>query len=210
MEFVVFGDGADEAMEQLEGYGYIKGMLPEVTRKEGMEPSEEDADAFFRLLGKKSFNPTNKPEKIPGGFIIRGENMLDNGDALVKVIDEALKESPLKDKLYYYYMKDPTLVTEQQFENDDFENPVIVLTGNDLTPTTNRFVKPIVTALGGLSIASFAVATCLATNMEMDLEVMETMTSPLVFSILGVMIAHEFMHQLVALKDKVCYIELLL
>ena len=72
-------------------------------------------------------NPTNKPEKIPGGFIIRGENMLDNGDALVKVIDEALKESPLKDNLYYYYIKDPTLVTEQQFENDDFEKCGVIV-----------------------------------------------------------------------------------
>jgi len=38
----------------------------------------------------------------------------------------------------------------------------------------------------------------------MDVELMKTMISPLLFAVLGTQIAHELMHQLVALKDKVC------
>lgn len=203
VEFVVFGN-SDETIEKIQGSGYIKGMLPEVTRKEGKSPTEEDAMIFFKeVLGKKTFNPTNKPERIPGGFLIRGQNTFDSGDDLIKALDSKLKESSVADKVYYYYIKDPSLVTEQQFEQGDFENPVIIITGNDLSPTTNPFVKPIVTAFGGLSIASFAVAVCLATDMKMDLDIVESMASPLVLSVLGTQVAHEAMHQLVAFKDKV-------
>jgi hypothetical protein len=205
VEFVVFGN-SDDTIEKIEGAGYIKGMLPEVTRKEGKGPTEEDAMIFFKeVLGKKTFNPTNKLERIPGGFLIRGQNTLENGEDLVKALDSKLKASSVADKLYYYYIKDPTLVTEQQFEQGDFENPVIIITGNDLSPTTNPFVKPVVTAFGGLSVASFAVAVCLATDMKMDLDVLESMASPLVFAVLGTQLAHEAMHQLVAFKDKVSF-----
>eukprot|EP00557_Chaetoceros_sp_GSL56_P003532 CAMPEP_0176489474 /NCGR_PEP_ID=MMETSP0200_2-20121128/7308_1 /TAXON_ID=947934 /ORGANISM="Chaetoceros sp., Strain GSL56" /LENGTH=850 /DNA_ID=CAMNT_0017886619 /DNA_START=116 /DNA_END=2668 /DNA_ORIENTATION=+ len=202
VEFVVFGN-SDDTIQKIQGSGYIKGMLPEVTRKDGKGPTEEDAMVFFKeVLGKKTFNPTNKPERIPGGFLIRGQNTFDNGEDLIKALDSKLKVSSVADKLYYYYIKDPSLVTEQQFEQGDFENPVIIITGNDLSPSTNPFVKPIVTAFGGLSIASFAVAVCLATDMKMDIDLLESMASPLVFSVLGTQLAHEAMHQLVALKDK--------
>jgi hypothetical protein len=135
--------------------------------------------------------------------LIRGQNAFDSGEELIKALDSKLKESSVADKVYYYYVKDPSLVTEQQFEQGEFENPVIIITGNDLSPTTNPFVKPIVTAFGGLSIASFAVAVCLATDMKMDLDKVESMASPLVLSVLGTQVAHEAMHQIVAYKDKV-------
>ena len=224
VEFVVFGSGDEMSNLDLEmqmgntnaqkegaAYTFIQGILPDVTRKDGQAPTEEDAMEFFRLLGKKTFNPRNKPEKIPGGYVIRGENSFASGEELVKALDAKLKESDVNstttrigDKLYYYYMKDPTVVTQEQFELGDYEKPVIVLTGKDLSPTTNRFVKPVVTALGGFSMASFAVAVCLSTDLNMDVDVMQTMTSPLLFAVLGTQVAHESMHQLVALKDKVC------
>lgn len=205
VEFVVFGNG-DESTEMLadmEAVNYVKSLLPEVMRKEGEAPSEEDAMTFFsEVLSKKNFNPTSKPESIPGGFIIRGDNTLKNGDELVKVLDAKLKESSVANKLNYYFMKDPSVVTQDKFEADDFELPVIVLTGPDISPDTNRFVKPIVTVLGGISIASFAVATCLSTDLNMDIDLVETMTAPLVCSMLGTQVAHEAAHQIVALKDK--------
>ena len=207
VEFVVFGTGEEETAEERESANYVRNLLPEVTRKEDQAPSEEDAMAFFsEVLGKKTFNPSSKPESIPGGFVIRGENNLKNGDDLVKALDAKLKASSVLNKLNYCYMKDPTAVTQEQFEADDFELPVIVITGPDLSPDTNRFVKPVVTAFGGLSIASFAVATCLSTDLEMTPELVESMTSPLVFAMLGTQVAHEAAHQIVAFKDKVCWL----
>ena len=206
VEFVVFGNGeeSDMMLEDIEAVNYVKALLPAVTRKEDQAPSEEEAMSFFReVLGKNTFNPTNKPESIPGGWVIKGDNSMENGDALVKALDSKLKESSVADKLNYYFMKDPSLVTKERYESDDFENPVLVITGPDISPDTNRFVKPGVTALAGLALASFSVATCLSTDLKMDVEMVETMTTPLVFSILGTQIAHEAAHQIVALKDKV-------
>ena len=206
VEFVVFGNGeeSDMMLEDIEAVNYVKALLPAVTRKEDQAPSEEEAMSFFReVLGKNTFNPTNKPESIPGGWVVKGDNSMENGDALVKALDSKLKESSVADKLNYYFMKDPSLVTKERYESDDFENPVLVITGPDISPDTNRFVKPSVTALAGLALASFSVATCLSTDLKMDVEMVETMTTPLVFSILGTQIAHEAAHQIVALKDKV-------
>jgi len=209
VEFVVFGNEDDgKFMEEIEGAGYVQSMLPEVTRKEGQAPSEEDAMVFFGILGKNTFNARSKPERIPGGFIIRGENKLENGNDLVKALEAKFKESSIADKMNFYYIKDPTAVSQEKFEEGDFENPVIMLTGTDLSPDTNRLAKPVVTALGGISIASFAVAVCLSTDLKMDVDMVEKMTSPLVFSILFTQVAHEAAHQIVALKDKVSWLML--
>eukprot|EP00558_Chaetoceros_sp_UNC1202_P010603 CAMPEP_0197234186 /NCGR_PEP_ID=MMETSP1429-20130617/1990_1 /TAXON_ID=49237 /ORGANISM="Chaetoceros sp., Strain UNC1202" /LENGTH=863 /DNA_ID=CAMNT_0042692531 /DNA_START=24 /DNA_END=2615 /DNA_ORIENTATION=- len=207
VEFVIFGnseDGSSATMEEIQNAGHIKSLLPEVTRKEGQAPLEEDVDEFFKTLGKKTFNPTNKPERIPGGYIIRGDNRLKNGNELVKAIRKRLqeKESGLGEKLNFYFVRDPTIATEEDYQTDNFETPVLILTGTDLTPDTNRFVKPAVTSLGALSVVSFSVAVCLSTDLNMDAATMESMTGPLLFSIVGTQIAHEAAHQIVALKDK--------
>ena len=85
------------------------------------------------------------------------------------------------------------------------EQPLLLVTGPDLSPDTNRLVKPIITALGGFSIASFGLAVCLSTESATPESIYwaEEMVSPLLFALLGTQIAHEVAHQLVAVKDKV-------
>ncbi len=206
VEFVVFGNADQGSLDlgDLETAAYVKSVLPSIVTREENTPAEEDVDVFFsEVLSQKTFNPTNKPEKIPGGYIIRGENKLESGEALVSALEKSLDESSVAGRLNFYYMKDPTPATEEEFERDLFELPVLVVSGTNLFPTTNRFVKPGVTALGGLSIASFAVAVCLATDLNMDLDYMEELTGPIVFAIISTQIAHEMAHQIVGLKDKV-------
>lgn len=203
VEFVLYNDNDEE--ERIEGAGYVKSLLPAVTRKEGQAPTLDDVNAFFaEALGRKTFNPISKPEKIPGGYVIRGENRLKNGDELVSALDEALQASSVAGKMQVFYIKDPTLVTEEQFETDTMEQPLLLVTGPDLSPDTNRFVKPIITALGGFSIASFGLAVCLSTESATPESIYwaEEMVSPLLFAVLGTQIAHEAAHQLVAVKDK--------
>ncbi len=209
VEFVVFGNADQGSLDlgelgDLETAAYVKSVLPSIVTRDENTPSAEDVDAFFsEVLSQKTFNPTNKPEKIPGGYIIRGENKLDSGEALVSALEKSLDKSSVAGRLNFYYMKDPTPATEEEFERDLFELPVLVVSGTNLFPTTNRFVKPGVTALGGLSIASFAVAVCLATDLNMNLDYMEELTGPIVFAIISTQIAHEMAHQIVGLKDKV-------
>eukprot|EP00551_Chaetoceros_affinis_P010571 CAMPEP_0203669702 /NCGR_PEP_ID=MMETSP0090-20130426/5997_1 /ASSEMBLY_ACC=CAM_ASM_001088 /TAXON_ID=426623 /ORGANISM="Chaetoceros affinis, Strain CCMP159" /LENGTH=895 /DNA_ID=CAMNT_0050534435 /DNA_START=443 /DNA_END=3130 /DNA_ORIENTATION=+ len=209
VEFVVFGDGQNddfmaEAMESLEGDNYVRSMLPAVMRKEGNKLTQADADAFFsEVLGRKTFNPISKPEAIPGGYIIRGENKLKSSDELVAAMEKALEKSSVAGKVVPYYIRDPTLVTEEQFETNTFELPVVMITGPDISPDTNRFVKPFVTVLGGLCVASFSLAVCFANqDAVQDPLWLEEMASPLIISILMTQVAHEAAHQVVAFKDK--------
>ena len=210
VEFVVFGNENDDliadSMELLENDNYVRSMLPPVTRKDGNTPSKEVADAFFsEVLGRNTFNPISKPEPIPGGYIIRGENTLKSNDALVTAMEEALAKSSIAGKVQPYLIRDPTSITEEQFETNTFELPVVLITGTDLTPETNRLVKPLVTLLGGVCVASFSLAVCFGNEGAMKDPVwLEQMSSPLVISILGTQIAHEAAHQIVAFKDKVC------
>lgn len=206
IEFVLYGDGEEDGGgAKIEGTGYVKSLLPAVTRKMGQTPALDDVNVFFsEVLGKKTFNPFSKPERIPGGYVIRGENKLKTSDDLVSSLDEALQSKSLVNKMQVFYIKDPTLVTEEQFETDTMEQPLLLVTGPDLSPDTNALVKPIVTALGGVSIAAFGIAVCLATESAIPetLYWSEEMVAPLLFAVIGTQIAHEFAHQLVGLKDK--------
>jgi len=206
VEFVVFGDADDQQLvsEAMENDGYVRSMLPASTRKEFNTPPTEVVDAFFtEVLGRKTFNPTSKPEVIPGGYIIRGENKLKTYDELMIAIEEALEKSSVAGKLQPYVIRDPTAVTEDQFQTNTFELPVIMVTGKDVTPDTNRFVKPLITAFGGLSIAAFSLAVCFSTqDVSVDPIWVEEMVTPLVMSIILTQVAHEASHQIVAWKDK--------
>mmetsp|Transcript_16099 Transcript_16099/g.24126 ORF Transcript_16099/g.24126 Transcript_16099/m.24126 type:complete len:866 (-) Transcript_16099:22-2619(-) len=206
VEFVVFGnaeDGGSLDLGDLEGAAYVRSLLPSIVTNDKQTPSKGDVDAFFsEVLTKKNFKPRNKPELVPGGYIIRGENMMKTGDELVSALEEKMKTSSVAGKLNFYFIKDPTPITQEDFDSDMFELPVLMVSGTNLFPTTNRFVKPVVTALGGISIASFAVAVCLSTDLSMDLNLVEEMTGPLVFAVISTQIMHELAHQVVALKDE--------
>lgn len=203
VEFVVFGD--EDTMLDFDGAGarYVESLLPKVTRKEGQSPSEEDVNVLFtKVLGRRNFNPTSKPEKIPGGYIIRGENKLKDGDELIAAIEKELSKTSVSGKMDIFYVRDPTLITDEQFENESYELPVIMVLGRDFSPDTNALVKPIVSIFGGLSISAVAVSTCLSTNLNMDMNTLEDMTGTLTLALIGTQIAHEAAHQIVAIKDK--------
>ena len=59
---VFFGSG-DVTVNicDMEGAGFLQGMLPDVTRRKGQAPMEKEAIEFLQFWGKKMFNPTNKP-----------------------------------------------------------------------------------------------------------------------------------------------------
>ena len=72
---------------------FVRNILPEVTRKDGVK--EEYIDVLYSdVLGKNVFNPNGKPENVPGGFIIRGEGKVkpidgkDYGDVLIDALDK--------------------------------------------------------------------------------------------------------------------------
>lgn len=229
-----------DADDFVETAGYVRSMFPECTRKPESTPSEEDVEKFFsECLGKATFNPTCKPESVPGGFLIRGENRCkgrtttgdvddeeeeNRGDALVEALDEALSSSSVASELRYHYVRDPTPASEEQIETGDVETPVLYVTGIDVSPDTNGWVKPTISILGLLAICSFALGTFAFNEIvanrlneaanavsaggtgaadDASLTWLKDLASPVALSVLGIQLAHELGHWFVAIKDKI-------
>ena len=203
-------------IEIAEVNAFVRNLLPEVTRKEGVK--EEYIDLFCSdVLGKDVYNPTGKPENIPGGFIIRGEGKVrpiegkDYGDVLIDTLDKKMAKTSLAGKIQAYYMLDPTPPTGEEILNEEDEQPLILVTNADISPTTDALVKPTVTFLGLASIAIFALGS-FSLNEDMMNQLSQTpdgfdgiydLSLPLALAILSTQLVHEAGHVIFAFKDGV-------
>jgi len=208
---------------------YMQELLPSVTRKFGAAPSEEDVDVFFKeVFGKRTFNPVKKPQAVPGGYIIWGENKLpsndvvgDNKDStpsssssssrndeLVALLQEELdtKESltEIKDRLQFYYMVDPTSTNEEMIDlGEEYDSPVLYVTGRDIEPDTNKLVKLGVSLLSGVLAAGFAAGLLGGGSGAEGGEVVKFQETlgMVIAALLLPQFAHEIAHRVVAFKD---------
>ena len=202
MELVLFDD--DENADVTPESSYVKSLFPQVTRKFGYKPTKEDMDVLYtKVLGRNTFNPTQKPQSIIGGYIIRGENKKKSSDQLISVINEELIKIGLAERLRVYYIRDPNPITEEQVEYDMVEVPVLMVTGADISPETFPILKQCVSVGGLLAVAAYAVGSAPLDTSNIDLGVVDTAISPLFLAMFVPQIIHEFSHQIVAFKDNV-------
>lgn len=203
-------------MDIAEVNAFVRNLLPEVTRKEGVK--EEYIDEFCsNVLGKDVFNPTGKPENVPGGLIIRGEGKVkpvdgkDYGDVLIDALDKKMAKTSLVGKIQAYYILDPLPPSGEDILNEEDEQPLILVTNADISPTTGALVKPGVSFLGLTSIAIFALGS-FSFNEDMMNQLSQTpggfdnlydLSLPLALAILSTQLAHEAGHVIFALKDGV-------
>jgi hypothetical protein len=198
---------------------FVRNILPEVTRKDGVK--EEYIDVLYSdVLGKNVFNPNGKPENVPGGFIIRGEGKVkpidgkDYGDVLIDALDEKMATSSIAGKVQIYYILDPTPPSGEDIMNEEDETPLLLVTNSDISPTTDALVKPTVTFLALASIAIFALGS-FSFNEDLMNQLSDTegfgglydLSLPLALAVLSTQIAHEAGHLVFALKDGVSTIE---
>lgn len=209
-------DYFQEDQEFTETSRYVMSLLPEATRKESDTPTDDDIDTFFKTCcGKKTFNAVSKPERIPGGVLIRGENMMKTADEMIATMEEKLSLQPtIKDKLQIFFIRDPTPIPENAVETDVFESPLLIVTGKDVSPTTNGFVKPLVSTLGMISLGAFALGaysfnsnivdqlTQDVDNGNSDITWLTDLATQIFVTIAATQLAHEIAHQFVAFKDK--------
>jgi len=205
---------------------YMQELLPSVTRKFGAAPSEEDVDVFFKeVLGKRTFNPVKKPQAVPGGYIIWGENKLplndvvgankdstsssSRSDELVALIQEELdtEESltEIKDRLQFYYMVDPTSTNEEMIGlGEEYDSPVLYVTGRDIKPNTNKLVKPGVSLLSGVLVVAFAAGLLNGGSGAEGGEAVkfQEMLGMVIAALFLPQFAHEVAHRVVAFKDE--------
>jgi len=210
----IFGDmGFDlnEDPESRQLRRFMESGFPRTTRKDGAAPTQDDVDYFFNVIldAKNVFNPTSKPERIPGGFIIRGQSKLKDEADVVEAIDNAFIRSDLAENYNFFYVRDPTPEALEDME-DFFGKPVLLLMGKDMAPETNRLILTFTSSLSLLLIFLFALGSFASNEVivnrlqeanavgDYDLEWFNGVFAPLLFPIIGILGVHEAAHLFVA------------
>ena len=109
------------------------------------------------------------------------------------------------------YQLDPTPASGEEILNEEDEQPLILVTNADISPTTGVLVKPGITFLGLASICIFALGS-FSFNEEMMNQLSQTpegfdglydLSLPLALAMLSTQLAHEAGHLIFALKERV-------
>ena len=147
-----------EVMNQTTVDRTIESFYPKCTRKEnGIEPTNAQVQSLATdVLPGAKFSATSKPEKVLGGYIIKGENRNENGDDLIAAIDRGLERSNLAEKMTVLYVPDFTFVAELDEAGEmgmvsvDFEQypAILYVTGPDIVRERQRFLLSVTSALG--------------------------------------------------------------
>ena len=210
----LFGDNEPKSRED----NYVENMLPKQTRKEGAGPTEMDIQTFIEdVLDINTFTvPSKRGEKVPGGFILRGSPRMEDLDMMIEAIDERLSRSSIADKVEFFYISDPTPVSDDQMMSGMDRDPVLFVCGRDLSPTANPLITSSVSLitlffLFSLSSAFFTFNESIMAHFEADqaagfptdLDWLFPLIEPLFFSMIGVQFVHEAAHKLVAISKGV-------
>jgi hypothetical protein len=198
----------------------IASLYPKCTRKdESTEPTEAQVQQLMTdILPKAKFSTTAKPEKVSGGYIIRGTNRYENGDELIEAIDAQLAKSSLGDKMTILFTKDFTVFGEPEVFDDGVNlselDPILYILGPDIVRESRRAWLSVTTGLGlstcwYLSLYPFLLNPTLSTRVEEELALVDAgmtpdlswltdLSLPLFVTFLGIQLAHEAGHRLVA------------
>jgi membrane-associated protease RseP (regulator of RpoE activity) len=172
------------------------------------------------VLPKTGFNTNAPPVEVFGGYLIRGDSKVENGDDLIDAIDASLAKSPqLRDKFTITYIKDITGVmgvSDVEFEQAMMTTlpRALYVMGPDVTRERNRLALTVTSALGiatswYLSIYPFLLnptfmkraeeQVALAdASMAYDLTWLTDLSIPLFATFLGLQLAHEAGHRVTA------------
>lgn len=157
---------------------YLEEFFPAIALLEDGRPSPEDVDRFVTDClsgstgGNKIFMVTSKPERVIGGYYIRGtnqfkfdeENSVTANDRLVQEVSRRLEEHPtLKDKIEFYYILNPSPPTDEEIELEVNLDPLFVVTTKDpktMYHPAAGITKTTVSLLGLVSTFFFSLGSC--------------------------------------------------
>ena len=141
-----------------------------------VRPSLSDVDLFvsdcLTPQGNRPFMVTSKPERVLGGYYVRGTNQLgfdekdsvSANDRLIQEVSKRLENHPtLKDKIEFYYILDPTPPTDEELELEVGLNPLFLITAKDpkkMYGLSSPLTKTAISISGLLSTFLFSVGSC--------------------------------------------------
>uniref|UniRef100_A0A7S3P6Y7 Peptidase M50 domain-containing protein n=1 Tax=Amphora coffeiformis TaxID=265554 RepID=A0A7S3P6Y7_9STRA len=199
--------------------GTIDQFYPKCTRKEGMEPTEAQVKQLMtEVLPKAKFTTTAKPEKVAGGFVVRGNSRYDNGDELIEAIDKHLAKTSLSDKMTVLYTRDFTVFVEDGLDDGIPDlatlDPILYVVGPDIVREPRRVWLSLTSGLGlatcwYLSLYPFLLNPGIASRVDEELALVDAgmtpdlswltdLSVPLFVTFVGIQIAHEIGHRLAA------------
>jgi hypothetical protein len=208
----------------------IETLYPKCMRKEDLdEPTMAQIQMLFgTVLPQAKFTSTSKPEKVLGGYVIRGSHRYENADELIEALDKEIAKANLADKMTVFHTPDFTVFA--QAEEDDFDldlfdpeeqPPILYVTSSDIARDRQRFLLSLTSAFGlatswYLSIYPFLLNPGIAkrvedqlaladSSMAYDLDWLTELSVPLFVSFLGIQLAHELAHRLVAARYSVSF-----
>lgn len=212
---------------------YLEEFLPSVGNMEGKHPSLESVEEFAQeILDRKTFMMTSKPERVSGGYYIRGTNQFEDAEdgsstAAEKLVAEVTKKmdsSLLGKQLEFFYILDPAPPTEEEMEFGPTEKPIFLITTKDPDSMYNWAKVPTklgITATGILTTFMFSIGACAlnpgiydrfsgsldsaSSSGYLDLQWLADLCFPLFTSLLAIQLVHEVAHRAIALRDEVSH-----
>jgi len=205
------GQGGQEQTIELPEYNdvefidrsrFLEEFMPSIALLEDQRPSPEDVDLFvtdcLTRRGNKPFMVTSKPERVIGGYYVRGTNQLGfdekdsttANDRLTQEVYQLLQNHPtLKDKIEFYYILDPSPPSDEDMELEVNLNPLFLITGKDPQTMYNLsapLTKAAVTISGLLSAFLFSIGSCVLNpkinaSIQNALDSVSSQTSSTVF-----------------------------
>ena len=205
----------------------VDGLYPKCTTKLGKPDEEKNTPTEAQIsqlvadvLPKAGFQSSSKPEKILGGYILRGilkTNVAKTGDEFISKLDGVMEKSTLKDKMTVLYTPDFSAWADDQESVLLVEgglSPILYVTAPEICRDPRPFQLSIVTAIGiattwYLSLYPFLLNSGIASrvdeelaladaNMVPDLSWLTDLSIPLFCTFVGIQLLHELGHLVAA------------
>lgn len=210
-------------IEFIERSQYVEELLPSIVDLEEVLPTQEEIDYFVNeILEPKIYGLRSKPERVFGGYYVRGFNTIQGegaNDKLVERLTGKVAASKLEGKIQFFFIPDPKGLTDEEIDMGEENEPVLLVTGVDpglLYRKSNLFKKVGISAVGLLSLLVFAWGSGGFNNAAMsrmeqvfqlehvdDVIQMPISVLPIGLSLAGIHLVHEGAHRFVAWKGKV-------
>lgn len=198
---------------------YVEEFFPSVARMEGQHPTEQEITDFVSLLDRRTFQVTTKPERVMGGYYIRGDNLLSDDESGTKLVERIAKSlaasTALKDRLQFFYIPDPSPLPDEQVEMG-YEDPNVLMVTTKNATVFYDYAQPLskvaVSLLGVGAMGLFALGSSVFQPSAQsaldagDVDALAQLIDNAVLvaaSVVALQLVHEVAHQVVAWKDKV-------
>lgn len=200
---------------------WVEEMLPSLAQLEEFAPTEEQMAILYSQVLKKSFAPLTKPERVKGGYFIRGQNYFQGevaNDKLMDALRRKIDASPLAGKVQMFYIFDPSPATDEEIEFGNDFRPVLFVAGGtpkEMYDPATPVTKGLVSMSAIFFMAAFALGAYGVNDSVMDqlqaainsgdssLSLVLDLLAPIVLPLGAIQLSHEAAHRVVAWKNKV-------